>query len=91
MDAPQFDNTDANMALLQRTEMRRHSKKVGRQETRAPKYDAHIIGFMHFWACPKGWHRGIPYEHIEVDKLIVTRGAATKYLDVCARGYKYSK
>ena len=45
MDAPQFDNTDANWALLKRTDVRRHSKKQGRQENRAPKYDAQA----HWW------------------------------------------
>ena len=92
MDAPQFNNIDANRALLERTDKRRHSKKPGRQETRAPKYDAHIIGYIHFMACPRGFHRGVKYEHQPIDgRLPVTRNTVTKYIDVCASGFKYKK
>ena len=43
-------------------------------------------------ACPKGFHRGVEYEHVEVGaQLACSRGTVTKYMDVCARGFKWKK
>ena len=90
--APQFNNTNTSLALQQRTDMRQHSKKQGRQESRAPKYNMYIIAYMHYMACPKGFHHRVKYEHVEVGAyLSCTRGIVTKYTDVCARGFKWKK
>ena len=72
--------------------MSRGIQKQGRQENRAPKYDAHIIAYIHYMASPHGFHRGVQYAHKKVTgPLPVTRNTVTNYIDVCGRGFKYKK